>query len=546
MTTHTIKFKRGVKSKLNNLSYGEPAYISDEGELYIGTENGVEKLTSNKEVKELSSQLAHIENVTNLLIEDYSEYAEGNDYSNVITYIMDNVVDETKRTVINFKPGKDYIINAKINKRNVTLTGSANIIGKLEVGLDDLNLNDTDNPWYDTMMHCIIDGLSFIPTMNFPHWDRYNEHGIWLFNARSVTIRNCYFANMKYPIYFKRNKGEWIHQHTHRVRILNCTFMCVGYNLYGEDYNIERRPSQYLEYGDIDFQGNFCEETKIANIKMASMDGFTCFNNTFFLEKAQGNIDIYYTPGIHISNNRIFEPGTRAINIYKTQDCVITGNHIFNAGYKNNESAIRIECGLWTEKDYGICGVISDNIFRKCQGSAIEIVNSIDEYGCTNYIITSNYIHIEGSEDKPIKVSGYSQGVVISNNISNKIIDVRSATYAIANNNAISDRPGSFDNDNLWAQWNNKDGDSTMKLEHLGANQVLIDTTGNPAVITIEEPSDKTLISNFKMLVVKSMYGQTTLKNSTFIQTKSKTDINLGANEIAIFTYVDGVYRQIF
>ena len=34
MTTHTIKFKRGVKSKLNNLSYGEPAYISDEGELY--------------------------------------------------------------------------------------------------------------------------------------------------------------------------------------------------------------------------------------------------------------------------------------------------------------------------------------------------------------------------------------------------------------------------------------------------------------------------------------------------------------------------------
>lgn len=60
MTTDTIKFKRGVKSKLNNLSYGEPAYISDENELYIGTESGVEKLTSNEEVKELSSQLEHI------------------------------------------------------------------------------------------------------------------------------------------------------------------------------------------------------------------------------------------------------------------------------------------------------------------------------------------------------------------------------------------------------------------------------------------------------------------------------------------------------
>lgn len=62
MAIDTIKFKRGVKSKLNNLSYGEPAYISDENELYIGTENGVEKITRNKEVAELSSQLEHITN----------------------------------------------------------------------------------------------------------------------------------------------------------------------------------------------------------------------------------------------------------------------------------------------------------------------------------------------------------------------------------------------------------------------------------------------------------------------------------------------------
>ena len=67
MAIDTIKFKRGVKSKLNNLSYGEPAYISDENELYIGTENGVEKITRNKEVAELSSQLEHTENSLNLV-----------------------------------------------------------------------------------------------------------------------------------------------------------------------------------------------------------------------------------------------------------------------------------------------------------------------------------------------------------------------------------------------------------------------------------------------------------------------------------------------
>lgn len=67
MAIDTIKFKRGVKSKLNNLSYGEPAYISDENELYIGTEDGVEKITRNKEVAELSSQLEHIESNQNAL-----------------------------------------------------------------------------------------------------------------------------------------------------------------------------------------------------------------------------------------------------------------------------------------------------------------------------------------------------------------------------------------------------------------------------------------------------------------------------------------------
>lgn len=71
MAIDTIKLKRGVKSKLNNLSYGEPAYISDENELYIGTENGVEKITRNKEVAELSSQLADIKNKSEINVKDF-------------------------------------------------------------------------------------------------------------------------------------------------------------------------------------------------------------------------------------------------------------------------------------------------------------------------------------------------------------------------------------------------------------------------------------------------------------------------------------------
>lgn len=544
----SIRVKRGLSKDLpQRLPLGELAFCTDTQELWVGAGSSTPlKRVRDKETEQKIEQTnAQLSTKNNLLIEDYSQYANGDDYSNVIKYIMDNVVDETKRTVINFQAGKDYIINAKINKRNVTLTGEANIIGLLEVGLDDLTQNDTNNPWYDTMMHCIIDGLSFIPSMNFASWGNYDEYGIRLFNARSVTIRNCYFANMRFPIYFKKNRGKWIHQHTHRVRVLNCTFMCVGYNLYCEDYDSKRTTSQYLEYGDIDFQGNFCEETKIANIKMCAMDGFTCFNNTFFSEKNQGNIDIYYTPGIHISNNRIFEPGTTAINIYKTQDLVITGNHIFNSGFRNHESAIKIEVGMWFDKDYGICGVISNNVFRKCQGHAIEIVNSVDNYGATNYIITGNYMNIEADGYTPIKSIGYSQGAVISNNISNRAIDVKSAKYAIANNNAQTDRPGAHSNDNTWTQWNSSDGDVIMNLQHLGSNQYLIDSTALEARLTITEPSDKSLLTNFMMLVVKSQYGNTILKNTSFIRSASKDDLLLGAGEKAVFMYIDGAYHQI-
>ena len=101
MTTDTIKFKRGVKSKLNNLSYGEPAYISDEGELYIGTKSGVEKLTSNKEVKELSSQLAHKANLNSVFSmanmgQDVKEAMTGGSVAVVgkNTVLSDNIVDK--------------------------------------------------------------------------------------------------------------------------------------------------------------------------------------------------------------------------------------------------------------------------------------------------------------------------------------------------------------------------------------------------------------------------------------------------------------------
>lgn len=52
----SIKFKRGAKAKLPSLNYGEPAFVSDEKELYIGTKTGNVKLTSKSEIEELKQK----------------------------------------------------------------------------------------------------------------------------------------------------------------------------------------------------------------------------------------------------------------------------------------------------------------------------------------------------------------------------------------------------------------------------------------------------------------------------------------------------------
>lgn len=89
----SIKFKRGAKAKLPKLDYGEPAFVSDEKELYIGTESGNIKLTSRSEIEDLETK----NNELSSQLEDMAEYLnympinggtfeniDGNENNNVI------------------------------------------------------------------------------------------------------------------------------------------------------------------------------------------------------------------------------------------------------------------------------------------------------------------------------------------------------------------------------------------------------------------------------------------------------------------------------
>lgn len=113
MAIDTIKFKRGVKSKLNNLSYGEPAYISDENELYIGTEDGVEKITRNKEVAELSSQLEHnmneISEQFNTINQQIPIFATNDDVEQLALNKADKIyVEQLTQGIVNGSPKGVY------------------------------------------------------------------------------------------------------------------------------------------------------------------------------------------------------------------------------------------------------------------------------------------------------------------------------------------------------------------------------------------------------------------------------------------------------
>ena len=194
MAIDTIKFKRGVKSKLNNLSYGEPAYISDENELYIGTENGVEKITRNKEVAELSSQLEHNMNNSNYI--NVKNYGAKGDGVTDDTRSIQNAINELKNKNIKahllFEKDKTYIINEPlvIDFSNIVIEGNNSVLTTSST-LDIFFLNgDSTKEYYSydgniniEFKNLILNGNGVVST------------GIGISHSKNLIVSNCKFID---------------------------------------------------------------------------------------------------------------------------------------------------------------------------------------------------------------------------------------------------------------------------------------------------------------------------------------------------------------
>ena len=206
MAIDTIKFKRGVKSKLNNLSYGEPAYISDENELYIGTEDGVEKITRNKEVAELSSQLEQIEN------EKLDKYG-------IVT--MANMGQDVKEAMTGGSVavvGENTILERNIVDRQVTPIKLSERVydGWLwDVNCRTVSINQTT--YFSILVPKTVainnGNIKLYTEIDIENYDLYNVNVVF-FNATSptsITTSILKVDNTTYPQYFtKTDKGVTI------------------------------------------------------------------------------------------------------------------------------------------------------------------------------------------------------------------------------------------------------------------------------------------------------------------------------------------------
>ena len=125
--TNKIQLKRGMKVKLHRLSYGEPAFVSDEQELYIGTESGNIKLTSKSEIENINSQI-HKLNVINII--NYTHLVEkANDIYNWTKAFNQAFLDLPDGGILVIPNGEYRMTRATLqNKKGITINCSGVIM----------------------------------------------------------------------------------------------------------------------------------------------------------------------------------------------------------------------------------------------------------------------------------------------------------------------------------------------------------------------------------------------------------------------------------
>lgn len=385
----TIKLKRGLKQNLPVLNAGEPAFVSDEEELYIGSDTGNKKLTSKAEIEQLSSDLADI-----------------------MTYKKE-VLNNTSKDFVYLET--DIILNNFTNDNNIYIKGN------------NITISSNNQAIIFTGDYVIIENVIFD-----------NMECLRLDTNKYVLLKNCTFKNgYKFGVLGSNIDKVFVHNCIviDNGQMVNLPNSSLGMGLYFstcknvtiEKCSLERNKGQgairFLSVDNIDVNNNYFNENYYRAIEFTAPDYDTkgiIRNNTILNcgvnnpnlaidhtdERTNGIYGDAVLYGVDIINNTIkncLENGiegrfglvegnlidTTGTGSYPTTACqglsascrVIRNNVIKNTLYN------AISAGGTCE--YSTGALIENNYFENCQGGLILHFTAMPNL--QNFIYRNNY-----------------------------------------------------------------------------------------------------------------------------------------------------------
>ena len=416
-----IKFKRGSRSKLpQRLAYGEPAFVSDEGELYIGTESGNNiKLTSKSEINKINEQLDNITRLVNLI--------EGDTDNSIL--LNEEIL---KGGELHLPANKTFVFKNKSNINN-----AIRIIGKNTTLLFECNdgLNITSSNFY-------LEGVT-IEQKNVDH--NIEKNGLMIgkiVDGKYKYIQNHKLKDVKVKGFTTSIKME----STYWIELNDVETYKDKYGfLLNQDSSINN-PTTTLKMDRVYFRGTGGANSAIVDSCGFSIKNVVNMSLNMCVSEWYENCGKMHTIQTCTFITPYFELCTNGINIHN-----ITGNITFIEPYFNMLTNYGVKFDFGSVTFIGGRAIMSDNVplISKGANSSLNFIKQInltggkmlDENGYQNQkvIIIDDGIQTSDTTINGLKCNnqGYRDTLYkfggISTNLNNIPLNITIGSYDLGN-----------------------------------------------------------------------------------------------------------------
>lgn len=522
-----IQFKRGRKEQIPTLNYGEPGFVSDEQELYIGTETGNIKLTSKTEINTINSQLESI----SINIKKFGAIGDGiNDDTISIKKTLEYINTKGGGTVL--IPKGEYLWSKELTVyENTTIKCDSEAILK----------RNHNGPFLCNG----IKGYNYIGEYS-AHSNIIIDGGIWEGN----TNRQQTGYNM---LNFGKGKNILIQNATFKdysgghvldisgckdIKIDNCKF--IGFRpTANREFAEAIQLAEHTELGFSSFGGwdhSICENVIISNCYF----GKSGTTGTFGVNGIGGHSSTHniFNRNIKIINNTFEDSYHSAIRCFKWQNVLIDGN-TFNRCERGIAISNTVGGSISSQDKDGtqtnLCQsgsnyIITNNKFENCKQNSIyasgqaSIIDGIESYSYIENIKITNNIITDNIGENSLSLVLCKNLDIINNIIKNVSRGLRLIydSYVKINNNIIEncslEAIYAYESSNVFPQFNNKKLGNNLIINdnvlfNIGKNGIFIQnfSTG--------------VINNNKMEKVSTSFAGTDARNGITISSNTENFI---------------------